>query len=63
MADAIEAMDREQWQAYFEQTFLQNRHSLQVAAPGSRGRLPEGDQLQVESASQLKAGHAVYVIE
>ncbi|MEH6585292.1 MAG: insulinase family protein [Halioglobus sp.] len=63
MADAIEALDREQWQAYFEQTFLQNRHSLQVAAPGSRGRLPEGNQLQVESAAQLKAGHAVYVIE
>ena len=63
MADAIEALDRGQWQAYFEQAFLHNRHSLQVAAPGSRGRLPEGNQLQVESAVQLKAGHAAYVIE
>lgn len=63
MADAIDALDREQWQAYFEEIFLNQRRSLQVAAPGARGLLPQGEQQSVDSAVELKSGHKVYIIE
>lgn len=63
MAEAIGRLDREQWLAYFEAHFLQQRHSLQVAAPGSRGVLPDGQQRRVESAEALKAGHRMYLID
>ncbi|WP_238946712.1 insulinase family protein [Seongchinamella unica] len=62
LADAIEALDRVQWQQYFERTFLKQRHSLQVAAPGKAAVLPEGGQRRVESAEVLKAGHRFYSI-
>jgi insulysin len=63
MAEAIESLDKAQWQAYFQRVFLEQRHSLQVAAPGKWGQLPAGAQRQVETATELKSGHAVYVIE
>ena len=63
LADAIESLDREQWQAYFQKVFLEQRRSLQVAAPGKWGELPAGDQKRVKSALELRSGHDFYVIE
>ena len=63
MANAIKSLNREQWQAYFEEVFLNQQRSLQVAAPGARGQFPRGAGRSVESAVQLKSGHAVYDIE
>lgn len=63
LAQAIESLQRDQWQAYFEEVFLNNRHSLQVAAPGKSGRLPAGEQRKVGSAEELKSGHAYYRIQ
>lgn len=63
LASAIEAMTLAQWQDYYSEVFLNNRRSLQVAAPGAKGALPEAGQRRVDSAEQLKAGHDVYVID
>ena len=63
MANAIKSLSREQWQAYFEEVFLNQQRSLQVAAPGARGQFPRGAGRSIESAVQLKSGHAVYDIE
>ncbi|MEP5567052.1 MAG: insulinase family protein [Halioglobus sp.] len=63
MADAIDALDRDQWQSYFSQVFLSQQRSLQVAAPGARGSLPQGKQRSVGSAVELKSGHDAYVID
>lgn len=63
MANAIKSLNREQWQAYFEEVFLNQQRSLQVAAPGARGQFPRGAGRSIESAVQLKSGHAVYDIE
>ncbi|WP_239017178.1 insulinase family protein [Seongchinamella sediminis] len=64
LAAAIEALDREAWQQYYQTVFIERRHSLQVAAPGKLARLPAGGaQRRVESAAQLRAGHAYYSID
>ncbi|MFV8818319.1 insulinase family protein [Haliea sp. E17] len=62
-AEALRALTLEQWQDYYNTTFLQQRHSLQVAAPGARETLPAGSQRRVESAAELKSGHRVYLVE
>lgn len=63
LAQAIESMSLEQWLAYYNGVFIDQRRSLQVAAPGLDGELPAGDQRRIESAEQLKAGHANYLIQ
>ncbi|PLW70444.1 insulinase family protein [Pseudohalioglobus lutimaris] len=63
LAEAIEGLSLEQWQAYYNTVFIEQRRSLQVAAPGKNGLLPAGSQRRVESAQTLKAGHASYLIE
>ncbi|TGD74117.1 peptidase M16 [Mangrovimicrobium sediminis] len=60
LAAAVEALTLAQWQDYYRQTFLEERHSLQVAAPGAAGVLPEGAARTVESAEALKRGHPAY---
>ncbi len=63
LAEAIEQFDLEQWLAYYNEVFIEQRRSLQVAAPGSKGLLPAGSQQRIDSAEQLKDGHGNYVIE
>jgi hypothetical protein len=43
--------------------FLQQRHSLQVVAPGKPGLLPQGDFKVYDSAEAIKAGHATYIVK
>ena len=43
LAEAVEAFTLQSWLAYYNRVFLQQRHSLQVVAPGRWGDLPEGD--------------------
>lgn len=62
MAEAVEAMTLEDWQAYYRKVFMEGRHSLQVAAPGKWGLLPSGKQ-QYRSAGEIKVNHSTYVID
>jgi insulysin len=63
LADAVEAMTLEDWNAYFQRVFLDQPHSLQVAAPGRWEALPAGDQRRYESAEAIRSSHPSYVIE
>ncbi|WP_262500808.1 insulinase family protein [Pseudohalioglobus sediminis] len=63
LAGEVEALSREQWLDYYRRVFLDNRRSLQVAAPGQAGALPAGEQRRVDSAQALKADHDVYLID
>jgi secreted Zn-dependent insulinase-like peptidase len=63
LADAVEALTLPVWKAYYEQVFLQQRHSLQVVAPGKWGIAPQGDARVFDSAESIKHGHETYTIE
>jgi len=63
LAEAVESLSLEQWLSYYNRVFLDERRSLQVAAPGIKGALPAGGQTRVGSAAELKAGHQSYLIE
>jgi secreted Zn-dependent insulinase-like peptidase len=62
LADAVQGFTLESWLAYYNRVFLQNRHSLQVVAPGSRGLLPQGDYQRFDSAEAIKSGHDAYIV-
>ena len=63
LADAVKALTLPAWKAYYDQVFLQQRHSLQVVAPGKWKHVPKGDFRVYDSAEAIKSGHATYVIE
>jgi insulysin len=63
LADAVGALTLQEWKDYYERTFLRERHSLQVVAPGRWGKLPQGDSRVYDTAEAIKRGHAAYVIE
>jgi insulysin len=63
MADAVKDLSLEKWQDYYRRVFMDQRHSLQVVAPGKWGRLPNGKQVQYGSAGEFKADHGAYVIQ
>jgi len=63
LADAVQALTLPDWKAYFERVFLQQRHSLQVVAPGKSGIVPKGEARAHDSAEAIKRGHAAYTIE
>ncbi len=63
MADAVRALSLQDWLAYYRRVFMDQRHSLQVVAPGKWERLPGGDQVRYDSADEFKSGREVYVIE
>jgi secreted Zn-dependent insulinase-like peptidase len=63
LADSIQSFTMDSWLAYYNRVFLQNRHSLQVAAPGKWDKLPGGNQIRFDSAEAIKAGHDVYLIK
>lgn len=62
MAAAVEELTLDTWLQYYRDTFMQQRHSLQVASPGKWAELPDGGQRQVDSAGAIKKGHAHYSI-
>ena len=43
LADAVETLTMEEWQAYFQRVFLTQRHSLQVVTPGKWKTLPSSE--------------------
>ncbi len=63
LADAVDAFTLPEWKDYFERTFLHQRHSLEVVAPGKWGKLPAGQGTVYDSATAIKHGHAAYTIE
>ncbi|MAT91693.1 MAG: peptidase M16 [Halioglobus sp.] len=62
LAEAVENLSLEDWRAYFTRVFLQQRHALQVVAPGRWGTLPANGGPNVDSAAAVKEGRAVYHI-
>ena len=63
LADAVEALTLEQWEAYYQEVFLKQRHSLQVVAPGRWGIVPEGKYRRYGSAEAIRRGHESYLVE
>jgi len=63
LADAVQALTLDRWQAYYEDVFLKQRHALQVVAPGKWDLVPKGDFRVYDSAEAIKQGHAAYDIE
>ena len=57
LADAVETLTLEEWQAYYQRVFLARRHSLQVVTPGNWGTLPQGDSSRYEAAEAIKRHH------
>jgi secreted Zn-dependent insulinase-like peptidase len=63
LAEAVEAFTLKSWLSYYNRVFLQQRHSLQVVAPGRWGDLPKGDFSRYDSAEAIKRGHDAYIVE
>ncbi len=63
LADAVEALTMEQWQAYFQRVFLTQRHSLQVVTPGKWQTLPSSKARLYKNADAIKASHDAYIME
>ncbi len=63
LAEAVTAFDLDSWLAYYRRVFLEQRHSLQVVAPGRWGILPATGARRVDSAEAIKSGHELYLID
>jgi secreted Zn-dependent insulinase-like peptidase len=63
LAQAVEQLTLEQWEAYYQRVFLAQRHSLKVVAPGKWQQLPQGSYRQYDSAQSIKQDHATYSID
>ncbi|MEP6389158.1 MAG: insulinase family protein [Halioglobus sp.] len=63
LADAVEALTKEEWLEYYNRVFLEQRHSMQVVSPGRKGELPVDAGKVMRSATAIKSGHATYVIK
>jgi secreted Zn-dependent insulinase-like peptidase len=63
LADAVEALTLEDWQAYFERVFLKRQHSLQVVSPGRWNKLPTDGGRLYDDAGAIKATHETYRLE
>jgi insulysin len=63
LAAAVQELTLESWSDYFQQVFLEQRHSLQAVTPGKWGTLPEGEMRRYDSAGAIKANHGVYIID
>ncbi len=59
LAAAVEALTLEQWLAYFNEVFLDRRHSLLVAAPGQWGDLPDKGR-RFDDAGDIKRAYGAY---
>jgi insulysin len=62
LAAAVEGFDLQSWLGYYRQVFQQQRHSLQVIAPGRWGSVPQGEFQHYDSATGIKDGHRAYTI-
>ena len=62
LAQAVRDMTLEQWQDYFTRVFLEQRHSLQVVAPGKWQSLPQGVDKRFDEAGSIKASHDAYTL-
>jgi secreted Zn-dependent insulinase-like peptidase len=63
LADAVGGFTRDEWLEYYNRVFLQQRHSLQVVAPGRWDKLPTASGTRYHDAEAIKAGHPAYTIE
>ncbi len=63
LAGAIRNLTLDNWLAYYNKTFMEQRHSLQVVAPGQWDKLPTGSAQLFYDAASIKDGHEVYVID
>ncbi len=63
LADTISGVALDDWLAYFQQHFLNQAHSLQVVTAGRWGKFPDLGAQRLDSAAQIKADHARYVIQ
>jgi insulysin len=63
LAAAVQELTLASWSDYFQQVFLEQRHSLQAVTPGKWGTLPEGETRRYDNAGAIKANHSVYVID
>lgn len=63
LAEAVEGFTRESWSKYHQSVFLEQRHSLQLIAPGKWGDLPTGDYQHFKAASEIKEGHRFFQID
>ena len=63
LADAVEALTLKGWEAYYQEVFLAQQHSLQVVAPGRWDIVPEGESRRYGSAEAIKQGHKYYLVE
>ncbi len=63
LAEAVRALSLEDWSAYYRQTFLEQRRSLQVLAPGRWGTFPDTSGAIFDNAEDLKSGHSTYTVE
>ena len=63
LADAVRGFNRDEWLEYYNRVFLQQRHSLQVVAPGRWDTLPAAGGTRYNNAEAIKADHPAYTIE
>ncbi|NND68535.1 MAG: peptidase M16 [Halioglobus sp.] len=60
LAAAVRALSLADWSAYYRETFLEERHSLQVISPGRWDLFPAPAGATFDSAQSLKSGHSTY---
>lgn len=65
LADAVGALTLDDWTAYYQQVFLQQRHSLGVISPGRWKTYPEAEAKTktFNSADDIKASHESYELQ
>ncbi len=63
LADAVGAFTLESWLAYYQRVFLEQRHSLQVVAPGKWGEFPAGEDQRYQQPAAVRAGREAYTID
>ncbi len=63
MADAVSAVSFAEWQAAYQQVFLDKRRSLLGVSPGGREVLPDTDGRAFDDPQKLRTDHALYPID
>jgi secreted Zn-dependent insulinase-like peptidase len=63
LAEAVGALSREDWLAYYREHFLERPRSLLAVAPGKPGAVPDLPGPLFDAPAAVKAGHATYMIE
>ena len=62
LAEAVDALTLETWQAYYNRVFVQNRRSLQVVAPGKSGNFPAGEAQRFEVPAAVRKSRETYIM-